>query len=190
VRRASHTYVCISGAAGRKGRGESGGVEGGWVGGWSSSSQNGTISRESSDHLFHTRGRRTPVAPRSTPLRAPARTMGTVTIIAIIAETLSAARIHPGPSKPRHFDANPRSSLRAPNGIFSRSEGAALPLDRAISSESIKVIQQARKGILYRVQRASIRLETNIKMESQIRKTGPPSGYHIDSMSVFQINVL
>ena len=38
-------------------------------GGWSSS-QNGTISRESSDHLFYMQGRRTPVASRSTLLGA------------------------------------------------------------------------------------------------------------------------
>lgn len=62
-------------------------------------SQNGTISRESSDHLFYMQGRRTPVALLEVLRSAPARTMETVTIIAIIAETpgesAKAARIHP-----------------------------------------------------------------------------------------------
>lgn len=61
VRRASQAYVCVSGVRRKR--------VGARCGGWSSS-QNGTISRESSDHLFYMQGRRTPVAPRSTPLGA------------------------------------------------------------------------------------------------------------------------
>ncbi|CAL1683547.1 unnamed protein product [Lasius platythorax] len=59
VRCASQAYVCVSGVQRKRVGG----------GGWSSS-QNGTISRESSDHLFYMQGRRTPVAPPSTSLGA------------------------------------------------------------------------------------------------------------------------
>lgn len=99
VRRASQAYMCVSGVQRKR--------VGARCGGWSSS-QNGTINRESSDHLFYMQGRRTPVAPRSTPLGASPNNEDRDNYCNYRRNSRrerESGKDTPG-AKPHHFDAN------------------------------------------------------------------------------------
>lgn len=113
-RREACEPVCVSGVQRKR--------VGARCGGWSSS-QNGTISRESSDHLFYMQGRRTTVAPRSTSLGASPNNGDRDNYCNYRRNSRrerESGKDTPG-AKPHHFDANLSWSLlartNAPSGV-------------------------------------------------------------------------